>query len=51
MRNVQADSCLNSEQIDTLFVSVGGKEGGPGGWLVISGLEAQKLHMYVRVFF
>ena len=27
MRTVQADSCLNSEQIDTLFISVGGQEG------------------------
>jgi len=32
MRTVQADSCLNSEQIDTLFISVGGQEGGLGGW-------------------
>ena len=30
-RTVQADSCLNSEQIDTLFISVGGQEGGFGG--------------------
>jgi len=28
MRTVQADSCLNSEQIDTLFISVGGLGGG-----------------------
>ena len=28
MRTVQADSCLNSEQIDTLFISVGGQ----GNW-------------------
>ena len=27
MITVQADSCLNSEQIDTLFISVGGQEG------------------------
>ena len=26
-RIVQANSCLNSEQIDTLFISVGGQEG------------------------
>jgi len=26
-RIVQADSCLHSEQIDTLFISVGGQEG------------------------
>ena len=25
MRTVQADSCLNSEQTDTLFISVGGQ--------------------------
>ena len=31
MRTVQADSCLISEQIDTLFISVGGQEGGLGG--------------------
>ena len=30
MRAVQADSCLNSEQNDTLFISVGGQEGGLG---------------------
>jgi len=29
-RTVQTDSCLNSEQIDTLFMSVGGQEGGFG---------------------
>ena len=34
---VQADSCLNSEQIDTLFISVGGQEEGFGGWVVILG--------------
>ena len=31
VRTVQADSCLNSEQIDTLFISVGGQGGGLGG--------------------
>ena len=30
MRTVQADSCLNSEQIDTLFNHVGGQDGGLG---------------------
>jgi len=30
MRAVQGDSCSNSEQIDTLFISVGGQEGGFG---------------------
>ena len=27
----QGDSCLNSEQIDTLFISGGGQGGGLGG--------------------
>ena len=50
MRTVQADSCLSSEQIDTLFISVGGQEGVlGGGWDF--GLEAQNLHVYVRTFF
>jgi len=31
MRVVQADSCLDFEQIDTLFLSVGGQEGSLGG--------------------
>ena len=31
MRTVQAGSCLNSEQIDSLFIRVGGQEGGLGG--------------------
>ena len=31
MKNVQANRCLDSEQIDTLFISVGGQEGGFGG--------------------
>jgi len=31
MRTVQADSCWNSEQINTLFISVEGQEGGSGG--------------------
>ena len=37
MKTVQAVSCLNSEQIDTLFNSVGGQEGGFEGWVVILG--------------
>ena len=50
MRTVQAVSCLSSEQIDTLFISVGGQEGfGEGGGYI--GPEAQNLHMYVRNFF
>ena len=31
MKTVQADSCLESKQIDTLSISVGGQEGGLGG--------------------
>jgi len=48
MRTVQADSCVASEQIDTLFISVGGQEGGGGGhfWP-----EAQNLHVHVRKLF
>ena len=37
MKTVKADSCLDSEQIDTPFISVGGQEGGFGGWVVILG--------------
>jgi len=44
-RTVQADSCLHSEQINTLFYSVGGQEGGGGCHL---GPEAQSLHVTVR---
>ena len=33
---MQADSCLNSEQIDTLFISVGGQEG-----VILGGKKAQ----------
>jgi len=46
MRTVQVDSCLNSEQIDTLFISVGGQEGGLGRG-VHFGPEAQNLHVTV----
>jgi len=41
MKTVQADSCLMPEQIDTLFISVGGGRG------VHFGLEAQNLHVHV----
>ena len=37
MGTVQVDSCLDSEQIDTLLNSVGGQKGGFGGWVVIMG--------------
>jgi len=47
MRTVQADSCLNSEQIHTLFISVGGQEGGLEGGGGHCGPEAQKLHVTV----
>jgi hypothetical protein len=50
MRTVQADSCLNSEQIDTRFISVGGQEGGWGGGGHF-GPETQTLHVYVRNLF
>jgi hypothetical protein len=49
MRTVQADSCLNSEQIDTLFISVGGQKGWEGGGYF--GPEAQNLHMAVMILF
>jgi len=51
MRTVQADSCLISEQIDTLLISVGSQEGfflGGGGHF---GPEAPKMHMTVRINF
>ena len=48
---VQADSCLNSEQIDTLFISVGGQEGGLGRGGGYFGPEAQNLHVTVMDFF
>jgi hypothetical protein len=32
---VQASSCLNPEQIDTLFISVGGQEGVLGGGVIL----------------
>ena len=48
-RTVQADSCLNSEQIDTLLISVRGQEMGFGGKGVF-GPEAQNLHVTVRNF-
>ena len=47
-RTVQADSCLHSEQIYTLFISVGGQKGGLG-WGHF-GPEVQFLHMTVRMF-
>ena len=34
---MQTDSCLDSEQNGTHFISVGGQEGGFGGWVVILG--------------
>ena len=51
IRTVQADSCLNSEQIDTLFISVGGQEGGFGGGGGYFWPEVQNLHMTVMFFF
>ena len=51
MRTVQADSCRNSEQIDTLFISVGG-QGSGSGW--VGGhleLKAKNLHVTVMEYF
>jgi len=50
MRTVQADSCLNSEQIETLFISVGGQEGRLGGGGHFKP-EAQSLHVTVMIYF
>jgi len=36
-KTVQADNCLSPEQIDTLFISVGGQEGGFGGGVFWAG--------------
>ena len=47
MGTVQADSRLNSEQIDTLFISVEGQEGGLGGGRYIG----ENLHVTVMIFF
>ena len=49
METVWADTCLNYEQIDTLFISVGGQEGGLGGGPF--GSEAKNLHVTVRKFY
>jgi len=35
MKTVQADSCLMPEQIDTLFISVGGGRGVGGGGVIL----------------
>jgi len=50
MRPVHADSCLDSEQIDTLFVSVGGQEGGFGGWVVIFSWRPKFGHACLQFF-
>ena len=42
MRTVQADSSLNSEQVDTLFISVGDQEGGLWGGGGILGRRPKK---------
>ena len=51
MRTVQADSCFNSEQIDTLSMSVGGLEGGLGGWVVILGRRPKIYTWLSEVFY
>jgi hypothetical protein len=43
-------SCLHFEQIDTLFISGGGQEGGLGRG-VRFGPEAQNIHVTARIFF
>jgi hypothetical protein len=48
MRTLQAYSCLNSEQIDTHFNSVGGQERGVWGVGGHFGPEAKNLHVTVR---
>ena len=46
---MQADSCLHSEQIDTLFIRVGGQETVcVGGHF---GPEAQNLHVTIMIYF
>ena len=50
MRTVQAEGCLNFKQIDTLFISVKGQEGGLGGGGHF-GPETQNLHVTVMNFF
>jgi len=50
METVQVDSCLTFEQIDTLYISVGGQEGGLGGWVVILGTRPKILNITVRNF-
>jgi hypothetical protein len=45
VRTVQADSCLDSEQIDTFFISGWGQEKGLGGGGGHFWPEAQNLHV------
>ena len=47
MRTVQADSCLNSEQIDTLIICVGGQEGGWGGGSFWAGGPKNEPHRFL----
>jgi len=51
MKTVQAYSCLNSEQNGTLFISVGGQEGGFGGWVVILGQRPKIWTCLSTIFF
>jgi hypothetical protein len=50
MRNVQADSYLNSEQNGTLFISVGGQERFRG-WVVILGWRSKIWTCLSTIFF
>ena len=51
MRTVQADSCLNSEENDTLFIYVGGYEGGFEGWVVMLGHRPKIWTCLSTIFF
>ena len=47
-KTVQADNCLSPEQIDTLFISVGGQEGGFWGG---GGILGRRPKIYTRFSF
>jgi len=51
MRTVQADSCLISEQIDTLLICEGGQEGGFGGGGDILGRRPKKCTWVSGIYF
>jgi hypothetical protein len=51
MRTVQTDICLNYEQNGTLLISLGGQEGGFGGWVVILGRRPKIWTCLSTIFF